>query len=164
MHMTSRTAHARKAKSTDNKHAAISGFESGEYPYQTRLSRSKYEAEKKVLQVELLKVQHWVQETGQKYVMLFEGRDAAGKGGTIKRFTEHLNPRAARVVGDWSALKCASCTSRACRARVFVLLTVACRYACNAQSASPDCGRVISALALANINPAAMTDTTIRIQ
>jgi polyphosphate kinase 2 len=45
-----------------------------------------------------LKVQHWVQETGQKFVMLFEGRDAAGKGGTIKRFTEHLNPREARVV------------------------------------------------------------------
>ncbi|KAG1647397.1 Polyphosphate:ADP/GDP phosphotransferase [Nymphon striatum] len=50
------------------------------------------------LQVELLKVQHWVQESGQKFVLLFEGRDAAGKGGTIKRFTEHLNPREARVV------------------------------------------------------------------
>jgi polyphosphate kinase 2 (PPK2 family) len=46
----------------------------------------------------LLKVQKWASETGQKFVMLFEGRDAAGKGGTIKRFMEHLNPRGARVV------------------------------------------------------------------
>ncbi|MBM1310041.1 polyphosphate kinase 2 [Sulfitobacter mediterraneus] len=78
--------------------AAIVGFEQGEYPYKTKLDRKTYEAEKSELQVELLKVQHWVQETGQKFVLLFEGRDAAGKGGTIKRFTEHLNPRAARVV------------------------------------------------------------------
>lgn len=63
-----------------------------------RLGRQAYEAAKAQLQVELLKVQHWVQETDQKFVMLFEGRDAAGKGGTIKRFMEHLNPRAARVV------------------------------------------------------------------
>ncbi|MEO1638534.1 MAG: polyphosphate kinase 2 [Pseudomonadota bacterium] len=76
----------------------VSGFESGEYPYATKLSRSEYEAEKAKLQVELLKVQHWVDETGQKFVLLFEGRDAAGKGGTIKRFTEHLNPRLARVI------------------------------------------------------------------
>ncbi|WP_298836229.1 polyphosphate kinase 2 [uncultured Roseobacter sp.] len=67
-------------------------------PGRRRLSRREYESAKAGLQVELLKVQHWVQETGQKHVMLFEGRDAAGKGGTIKRFTEHLNPRAARVV------------------------------------------------------------------
>ncbi len=77
---------------------AIVGFEQGEYPYATKLDRKTYEAEKSALQVELLKVQHWVQETGQKFVLLFEGRDAAGKGGTIKRFTEHLNPREARVV------------------------------------------------------------------
>jgi polyphosphate kinase len=77
---------------------AIVGFESGEYPYAQKMDRATYEAEKAALQVELLKVQHWVEETGQKYVLLFEGRDAAGKGGTIKRFTEHLNPRAARVV------------------------------------------------------------------
>ncbi len=57
-----------------------------------------YEAEKAKLQAELLKVQIWAQETGQKFVILFEGRDAAGKGGTIKRFMEHLNPRYARVV------------------------------------------------------------------
>ncbi|KIN62359.1 putative polyphosphate kinase [Sulfitobacter noctilucicola] len=76
----------------------ILGFDQGEYPYAEKLDRNTYEAEKSALQVELLKVQHWVQETGQKFVLLFEGRDAAGKGGTIKRFTEHLNPRAARVV------------------------------------------------------------------
>jgi polyphosphate kinase len=78
--------------------AKIIGFEQGEYPYAMRLGRSRYEAEKAALQVELLKVQHWIQETDQKFVILFEGRDAAGKGGTIKRFMEHLNPRAARVV------------------------------------------------------------------
>jgi polyphosphate kinase 2 len=63
-----------------------------------KLARRPYEAEKALLQAELLKVQLWAQETGQRFVLLFEGRDAAGKGGTIKRFTEHLNPRAARVV------------------------------------------------------------------
>jgi len=73
-------------------------FETGHYPYEDRLSRRSYEAQKAKLQAELLKVQKWVGETGQKIVMLFEGRDAAGKGGTIKRFTEHLNPREARVV------------------------------------------------------------------
>ena len=73
-------------------------FESGRYPYAERLSRRVYEARKARLQAELLKVQLWAQETGQKFVLLFEGRDAAGKGGTIKRFTEHLNPRHARVV------------------------------------------------------------------
>ena len=73
-------------------------FESGDYPYADRMSRSEYEATKAKLQAELLKVQLWAQETGQKFVLLFEGRDAAGKGGTIKRFMEHLNPRLARVV------------------------------------------------------------------
>ena len=68
------------------------------YPYRVRLRRKEYEAEKKRLQIELLKVQSWVKESGQRIVMLFEGRDAAGKGGTIKRFMEHLNPRYARVV------------------------------------------------------------------
>ena len=76
----------------------VSGFETGHYPYETKLSRKEYEAEKAALQVELLKVQLWAQETGQKFVLLFEGRDAAGKGGTIKRFAEHLNPRTAHVV------------------------------------------------------------------
>ncbi len=82
----------------DVRSAEITGFEQGEYPYAKRLGRKAYEAEKAKLQVELLKVQQWVKETDQKIVMLFEGRDAAGKGGTIKRFTEHLNPREARVV------------------------------------------------------------------
>jgi len=57
-----------------------------------------YESELKELQIELLKMQNHVKETGQKVLMIFEGRDAAGKGGTIKRITEHLNPRGARVV------------------------------------------------------------------
>ena len=73
-------------------------FETGEYPYQRKLARKPYERSKASLQVELLKVQDWVKATNQKIVVLFEGRDAAGKGGTIKRFTEHLNPRGARVV------------------------------------------------------------------
>ena len=68
------------------------------YPYKTRMSRRVYEHDKQLLQIELLKVQSWVKETGQRIVCLFEGRDAAGKGGTIKRFMEHLNPRGARVV------------------------------------------------------------------
>lgn len=59
---------------------------------------AEYEERKKPLQVELLKVQQWVKDSGQKMLVLFEGRDAAGKGGTIKRFMEHLNPRGARVV------------------------------------------------------------------
>ncbi|MCU0815466.1 MAG: polyphosphate kinase 2 [Cypionkella sp.] len=73
-------------------------FEGGEYPYGRPMARKEYEAEKAKLQAELLKVQIWAQETGQKFVILMEGRDAAGKGGTIKRFMEHLNPRYARVV------------------------------------------------------------------
>ena len=86
------------APSNEERTAQIIGFEQGEYPYAKRLGRKAYEDQKAALQVELLKVQHWAQETGQKFVLLFEGRDAAGKGGTIKRFMEHMNPRAARVV------------------------------------------------------------------
>lgn len=73
-------------------------FETGEYLYKSKMKRSVYEKHKAELQVELLKVQKWVESSGEKIVVLFEGRDAAGKGGTIKRFMEHLNPRAARVV------------------------------------------------------------------
>jgi polyphosphate kinase 2 len=73
-------------------------FEAGQYPYARLLGRLPYEAQKAALQAELLKLQIWTQETGQKFVLLFEGRDAAGKGGTIKRFMEHLNPRYARTV------------------------------------------------------------------
>ena len=68
------------------------------YPYDHRMERREYEIAKRRLQIELLKLQSWVKDTGQKVVVVFEGRDAAGKGGTIKRFTEHLNPRGARVV------------------------------------------------------------------
>ena len=69
-----------------------------DYPYDERMDRDDYEAEKYQLQIELLKFQYWAQDVGGRHVILFEGRDAAGKGGTIKRFMEHLNPRAARVV------------------------------------------------------------------
>ncbi len=68
------------------------------YPYADRMTRDEYELEKYRLQVELLKFQYWLEDTGRRAIILFEGRDAAGKGGTIKRFTEHLNPRTARVV------------------------------------------------------------------
>ncbi|BCB77698.1 polyphosphate kinase 2 [Phytohabitans flavus] len=68
------------------------------YPYEGRMSRAEYDREKRLLQIELLKLQNWVKATGARLVVLFEGRDAAGKGGTIKRFMEHLNPRGARVV------------------------------------------------------------------
>ena len=73
-------------------------WRNGAYPYKNLMSRKNYEAQKYLLQVELLKLQAWVKETGQRVVLLFEGRDAAGKGGAIKRFMEHLNPRGARVV------------------------------------------------------------------
>lgn len=68
------------------------------YPYDERMPRTQYEMEKRLLQIELLKLQKWSQRIGARHLMLFEGRDAAGKGGTIKRFMEHLNPRGARVV------------------------------------------------------------------
>lgn len=68
------------------------------YPYETRMDRDEYEVEKYRLQIELLKFQYWLEDNGKKAIVIFEGRDAAGKGGTIKRFTEHLNPRTARVV------------------------------------------------------------------
>ncbi|MER5653380.1 MULTISPECIES: polyphosphate kinase 2 [unclassified Streptomyces] len=68
------------------------------YPYEQRMERKEYEWHKRLQQIELLKLQSWIKETGRRLVIVFEGRDAAGKGGTIKRFTEHLNPRGARVV------------------------------------------------------------------
>ncbi len=73
-------------------------WKDGGYPYRYLLSRKSYERQKYGLQVELLKLQAWVKETGQRVIVLFEGRDAAGKGGAIKRVMEHLNPRGARVV------------------------------------------------------------------
>ena len=78
-------------------HSPVTTWRQG-YPYDTKMSRDEYERAKRSLQIELLKMQSWVKDSGQKVVLLFEGRDAAGKGGTIKRFTEHLNPRGARVV------------------------------------------------------------------
>lgn len=73
-------------------------FKHGYYPYRTKMTRREYETKKQELQVELLKFQNWVKTTKQKVVIIFEGRDAAGKGGTIKRVMEHMNPRGARVV------------------------------------------------------------------
>lgn len=67
-------------------------------PYPERLNSKPYEVELRPLQIELLKLQRWVREQGRRVVVLFEGRDAAGKGGPIKRFTENLNPRGGRVV------------------------------------------------------------------
>ncbi len=69
----------------------------GSYPYKKKLKLQEYEEAKHLLQIELLKMQQWVKDTGQRVVGIFEGRDAAGKGGTIKRFMEHLNPRGAHV-------------------------------------------------------------------
>ena len=69
-----------------------------DYPYEQRMTRHEYDVEKRSLQIELLKLQQWIQATDRRVVMIFEGRDAAGKGGTIKRFMEHLNPRGASVV------------------------------------------------------------------
>ncbi|MBF0282488.1 MAG: polyphosphate kinase 2 [Zetaproteobacteria bacterium] len=73
-------------------------YEHGHYPYPEKMPANDYEEEKVLLQTELLKVQRWVKEEGKRIVALFEGRDAAGKGGTIKRFMEHLNPRAAHIL------------------------------------------------------------------
>jgi len=88
-------AESKKANPDD----VLSGdWRDGGYPYKNLMRRSTYETEKFRLQVELLKLQAWAKETGQRVALLFEGRDAAGKGGTIKRFMEHLNPRGARVV------------------------------------------------------------------
>ena len=68
------------------------------YPYSERMTRDDYDLAKRLLQIELLKMQYWIKDTGRRMVIVCEGRDAAGKGGTIKRFIEHLNPRGARVV------------------------------------------------------------------
>ncbi len=87
---------ARNEAKPDEELAA--NWRSGEYPYKNLLSRKTYEQQKYLLQVELLKLQAWAKETGQRIIILFEGRDAAGKGGAIKRFMEHLNPRGASVV------------------------------------------------------------------
>lgn len=94
-HDPSETA-KRRQENRDNE--LSDDWREGGYPYKNLLSRKAYEEQKYHLQVELLKLQAWVKNNKQKVVILFEGRDAAGKGGTIKRFMEHLNPRGARVV------------------------------------------------------------------
>jgi polyphosphate kinase 2 len=91
-------ARRRQARMRQDPEAIRNLFETGAYPYASRMRTDDYEVAKARLQVELLKVQEWVKATGERIVILFEGRDAAGKGGTIKRFMEHLNPRGARVV------------------------------------------------------------------
>lgn len=71
---------------------------SSSYPYKRMMKSDEYERQIELLQIELVKMQSWVNQTGERIVMIFEGRDAAGKGGTIKRFTESVNPRSARIV------------------------------------------------------------------
>jgi polyphosphate kinase 2 len=93
-----REGEARKVKYEQADGELADDWREGGYPYKHLMSRRSYERKKYELQVELLKLQAWVKETGQRVVILFEGRDAAGKGGTIKRFMEHLNPRGAHVV------------------------------------------------------------------
>ena len=68
------------------------------YPHSERMARKVYDKEMDRLQIELVKLQAWARETGTRIACVFEGRDAAGKGGTISRFRANLNPRAARVV------------------------------------------------------------------
>jgi polyphosphate kinase len=68
------------------------------FPYSERMTRSEYDRAKRQQQIELLKLQNWIKKTGERVVIIFEGRDAAGKGGTIKRFTQHLNPRGTKVI------------------------------------------------------------------
>ncbi|MFO0652236.1 MAG: polyphosphate kinase 2 [Polyangiales bacterium] len=90
--------HAEEPSVTNPDEELADDWREGGYPYKHLMLRKNYERQKYGLQVELLKLQAWVKETGQRVVILFEGRDAAGKGGTIKRFMEHLNPRGARVI------------------------------------------------------------------
>lgn len=89
--------HDRKSRHVEAKHDPTPAWQQG-YPYDTKMKRKEYDHTKRLLQIELLKLQSWVKNSGQKIAILFEGRDAAGKGGTIKRLMEHLNPRGARIV------------------------------------------------------------------
>ena len=81
----------------DRSGAVVDTWREG-YPYDVRMDRDEYETTKRALQIELLKLQRWIKAEGRRLVIVFEGRDAAGKGGTIKRFTEHLNPRGAGII------------------------------------------------------------------
>ena len=80
------------------KNGKIAWNADGSYPYKKKMDVLDYERQKHELQIELLKMQSWVKDTKQRIIIVFEGRDAAGKGGTIKRYMEHLNPRGAHVV------------------------------------------------------------------
>lgn len=82
-----------RVKGTKSKKQIVSDS----YPYRRRMKRIDYEETIEKLHVELVKMQTWVNKTGERIVMIFEGRDAAGKGGTIKRFTEYLNPQSAHA-------------------------------------------------------------------
>ncbi len=73
-------------------------YHSGNYPYGKRMKRKRYNREMEPLQIELQKLTRWATKHGERIVIVFEGRDGAGKGGTITRFTQHLNPRQARIV------------------------------------------------------------------
>ncbi|MEX0319693.1 MAG: polyphosphate kinase 2 [Ruegeria sp.] len=95
------TYHDDKAPDEIRKAIAKAGKDeilSSSYPYPEQMRRKDYEKEMKALQIELVKMLAWVKASGQRVAVVFEGRDAAGKGGTIKRFRENLNPRGARVV------------------------------------------------------------------
>jgi len=92
-----------KTEAPDEVRNAIKRAEKGDilsptYPHTERMPRKAYEQELHNLQIELVKLQAWAKETGARVAIVFEGRDAAGKGGTIKRFRENLNPRGARLV------------------------------------------------------------------
>lgn len=73
-------------------------FGSGEYPHRKKMNEDEFEKELLGLQIELVKLHNWIRDSGERLVIVFEGRDGAGKGGAIQRFTEHLNPRVARIV------------------------------------------------------------------
>ena len=96
--MNKRESSKDKSKSSKIDKKKREHFINSTFPFNYKMKRKEYNVEKSQLQIELLKLQKWVKETGEKVVIIFEGRDAAGKGGTIKRFMEHLNPRGARVV------------------------------------------------------------------
>lgn len=88
----------RKAKEQQDKEERIHNLKKNKVQVWVKKETVEYEEELRTLQIELLKMQNYVKDKGLKVLMIFEGRDAAGKGGTIKRITEHLNPRGARVV------------------------------------------------------------------
>ncbi len=96
------SAYYKNDASDDVRHAVKNGKKSdilsASYPHRKRLDRKSYESQMSALQIELVKLQAWVRDSGTRIAMVFEGRDAAGKGGTIGRFRMNLNPRNAHVV------------------------------------------------------------------